>query len=269
MSEEISKNLSILEYLDIAEDFNKYLNKFALSASCETINDKIIALQKIIKSMQSASKRIADICNLGSRIIQKRKKSVLYIDTYPSKYDHAVIRNENPENSINIVDDLKINALTVDKFTDIPMSNIYYNETYKQFAININGYILRGNIGNIKQYNDEQTALCKYGINCKNLINKKQCTYYHDPEDFIQLKIPIDKNYCRNYTNGNFIYSKKISDENFRHVSNKETLTRDILDVKKYNFTQEIKTRESQVMHDLLLYLIMTQNNLNDNYKKW
>lgn len=266
---------SLREHLKHADDIHDYIDKFCIMLTSKQLEEKIINLQSSIKILQSISKRIADVSNIATRILNhkknnKRKDEKKFIDPYPTSEDHTTVRTLYSKESKQIIDDLYITIKIVDKASDIPISNVYYITELKQYAININGVILKGNLGDITHYKDKFTNRCEYGIKCKSFDKNIRCQYYHDPEDYIKngKEVPDIE---RNFTAGSWIYSRTKTPKTYfcRHIGSKSRLTYDLQTLKKVQYIEEISNREGQLIHDLLIYMILNSKGLLERYPHW
>ena len=261
-------------YLNLAEDINTSLEKNGCIMSSNKIEERILTIQAGIKNIQSIAKRMADISNMANQFLLHRNKKISdekCIDPYPTQNDHATMRIMYKDEKKNIVDDISLPVKTVENASDIPLSKIYYINSLKQYAINIEGVIIKGNIGNIMNYREKYTARCEYGIKCKNFSNKKPCEYYHEPEDYISVGIEVPDDNIRNYTTGSWIYSTNKNPHAYytRHIGSRDSLGYDLKMLNKIQYHEEIANREGQIIHDLLIYFILHESNYLEKYKHW
>jgi len=265
---------TLRSYLLLADQTQEFVYKFGAGLTPDQLKNKVITLQKSIKTLQAISKRLADVSNnINQLILYKKKKSSnisKYINPYPTENDHAVLRTLYPTECKSILPSINIPVCYVNNPIDIPIGHIYYIKSLKQYAINIFGIIIKGNLANIVKYQTKNSARCDYGIYCKSLIKNKECKYYHDPEDYVQLQIEVPE-VTRNYTIGSWIYSSNRNPKNYymRHVGSKNTLIYDLEMLKTIQYREEIANREGQLIHDLLIYLILHQQGLLERYKHW
>lgn len=262
---------SLEEYMKLADDAEDFIHKYAISANISTIDDKILQLQSSIKTLQAVAIRLANVSNVCTKIRKLRTKfdtPMNYVDPYPKSGDHTIIRTMFPKDTQEITKHTKLPVVRVETPEDIPVHPLYYVESMKQFAVSINGIILRGNIGNIEEYQSEKTARCEYGKECKCLTTG--CKYYHDPKDYIDKKIPIIHQ-LRNFTTGSFLYTRNLNSKTYyaRHIGSLNTLEIDIARLKKRQFREEINTRQDQLMHDLLILLILHSLGYLEDYPHW
>jgi hypothetical protein len=274
-------DMTLREYLTIADEAHDYIDKFGIALSVQKLEEKVNTLQTSIKNIQAVAKRMADVSNIITQnilhrpIVQASTKIQNVIDPYPSENDHAVLRVVYPiENaSRDIASGICIPVKTVDNLSQIPVSDVYYINSIKQYAVNIAGVIVKGGLANIVEYQTEKSARCEYGIDCKSFVKGKKCKYYHDPEDYVKLKLPVpdEKENTRNFTTGSYVYSKTRRPKTYftRHVGSKDTLIHDLNMLKTVQFREEVSNREGQLIHDLLIYLILHSKGLLERYPHW
>ena len=227
----------------------------------EKLEDIIKNIAVAIKSLQVVSKKLADVSNIAVNIHNRKKDKKLYniIDPYPGDYDSFILRTLYNKSCVNITKNIDLNVINVESINDIPVSNLYYIKNLEQFAINIDGVILRGNIGNITEKESNGSFICDYGKNCKNA----ECTFYHDPADK-----KVSKFQRRNFTVGSWIYSPNQKKKNgfCRHVGNYSSLDMDIANLKKMQYNNEIQNREHQTIHDILIYMCLVKKGMVGKY---
>jgi len=214
------------------------------------------------------------------------EKDKIDINIYPSNKDFTTLFNKYSNIKYNITDDkynLQIPVKIIDHIDDIPINYIYYIKDIKQFGFNINGLTITGNIGSIDT-NKNNLTICKYGIKCKNINNKKICNYYHNPNDILELyekniinneikELLLSKNIF-NFTNGGWIYNGNIlnnKNKNMRHIGGRQTIHYD-LEVIKNNielYQDEIEKRKSQSVHDILILAYLLNNQFMSDYVNW
>jgi len=265
---------TLREYLAMADESHDYVDKFGVAIPVDKINERVTQLHIAIKNMQSVAKRLADVANVINQLaLQKKttKSMSSAVDPYPTENDHAVLRTTEPETHRTILDKIKIPVKTVNELKEIPVNHIYYVKELKQYAINVAGTVIKGNLGNIVNYQTECTARCEYGVKCKSFDRGEPCKYYHDPEDFIARGKEVPDR-VRNYTAGSWIYTKnKRSKKTYfaRHVGNRETMLYDLAMLRRLQYREEIANREGQLIHDLLTYMILHSKGMLERYPHW
>ena len=264
---------TLRDYLSHADDIHEYILKFSVCLKPEQLESKLVELQASIKTIQSISKRIADIANLvNHELLYRKQNSSKHINPYPTSNDHVVMRYTDPPDmdKKTVVGDIVLPIKTVETEIQIPVSHVYYISSLKQYAINIAGVIVKGNLGNIVEYQTNHSSNCEYGIKCKSFNKDQPCNYYHPPEDYLKLgkEIPDIK---RNFTVGSWLYSRNYNPRAYfvRHIGSADTIIHDLEKIKKIQYREEIITREGQLMHDVLAYMILHNHGLLEKYQHW
>jgi hypothetical protein len=264
---------TLREYLEMANSIHAHIDQFILIIKPDELEEKISTLHKGIKTIQSIAKRMADVSNICNHHLLRKKKSGYipkYVDPYPKSTDYGVLNMQFPRAHTTILPEIKIPVKIVKQPHEVPPISLYYISSLRQYAININGILIKGNIANIKPPGNPLTTKCQYGINCKSFIKKQECKYYHDPEDYIKMGLsPPDR--VRNFTPGSWIYSRTLTPKTYfcRHTGSYDTLEIDIRNLRKVQYQDEISNREYQLIHDLLIYLTLCSKGLVPKYAKW
>lgn len=266
---------TLREYLNHADTTYNFLDKYFIAMSNEQIEEKITELQANIKTIQAVCYQIATVSNVAVRALKNRNKITkkpinVKIDPYPNSYDVGLLRSLNPVEHKEVADDINIPVKTVETIAEIPCSSLYYVNELKQFAINVEGIVIKGNLGNIVNYQQENSVKCEYGPDCNSFVKNIKCSYYHDPEDYIKHNLPVS-DCTKNFTSGSWIYSKKKTTKSYfaRHIGSKDRIIHDLKTIKRTQFRDEIANRESQLMHDLLIYFILNSSTLLERYIPW
>jgi hypothetical protein len=269
---------TLREYLQQADDLHEYLEKYCIALTAEQIEEKIIELQTSIKSLQTVAYQLANISNIANRVVlrkRKAKKSItdkksVYVDPYPKYTDVGTLRTLYPVENKELIKGVQIPVKIIESVKEIPVSHLYYVRNINQYALNVEGIIIRGDLCNIVDYQSERSAKCEYGINCKCFTNKTTCPYYHDPDDFIYHGLEVEQQ-SRNFTVGSWIYSKKKTPKTYfaRHLGSKDRLIYDLNTLKRVQYKEEISNREGQLIHDLLIYMILNARGLLERYPKF
>ena len=274
---------SLRRFFQQADAVHEYLEKFCTALSADQIELKVIELQASIKALQAVSCQLANISNIANRVVLRKRRTKRatmaevvqnsvrkYIDPYPLDNDVGTLRSLNPIESKELFKKISVPVCIVETAKEIPITHLYYINELKQFAFNIEGIVIRGNLGNIVDYQTENSAECEYGINCKSFTNGVDCPYYHDPSNFIHYKLPVpDK--IRNFTIGSWIYSKKKTPKTYftRHIGSKDRMLYDLNTLKSVQYREEISNREGQLVHDLLIYMTLNAKGLLERYPHW
>ncbi len=253
-------------YLDETNRFHKKMRNGNILLDPQEIKRMLNRIAFNIRQIQSISHRMAHIYNVSQRQMSsvshhiKNEIKQLKYETYPKPNDWRHLQKAT-QSKIKVAPGVNINAEVVETLDDIPDTPVYWVNSLKQFALSINGTILRGNIGNIYEKHTStgmhNIKKCRTGCSAKS---KKPCKYFHDPLDQ-KNRDPI-----RNFTNSSWLFTtspKNTKNTNLRHVGSRNTLHNDLY-LMKYdkNASSEIDTRFYQTMHDLLVILSMDQYNL-------
>lgn len=202
------------------------------------------------------NEQVNDISCLLSNLLNKRVSKYNYqMNVYRKLLNNAENNlNENIEvMKKNLADNdktfkqikgkLGINAKIVYDIKSVKETPIYYVASLDQFAININGILYRGNVGNIleNELSNNKIQNCKFQNKC---IKKSDCHFYHDPIIFNGSRDV--KNF--HYTSWN--YGKGKYNRRYGGLS---TIEADL-----YNISKEEKNQsKDQLIHDLLLTQIL------------
>lgn len=184
------------------------------------------------------------------------------------------IKNDVKIKYKNVTNVDKYNNYSFTKFAVIDISEkdldlienapIYYINETQQYCIKINNNIIKGNIANIFNKNDNskqditKVTKCK-NTNCSGIFYNKMCKFYHEGEN-------------RNFTNyswnhisknklgkcslqNNILKFKKYDLDNTRFIGSLDTLVEDL----PFSSNDEKKLRSGQLMHDILLYMILSE----------
>ena len=256
------------------------------------IKKYLIELNNILNQVQIVSAKTLNIYNIckNTYMIPTLIHSLkLNNDTNNSDQIFKQFPNDNSANTIykQLTHDIPIYVKIVDNIKDIPFTPLYWVNQTNQFAININGVILRGSVGNIydKTYIQSnkiinQVVICKKNNLCQNVLNNEICKFYHDPEDLLKLvnlnKMSIElfnkyKTLNRNYLNTDWIYTNRYNNS-MRHFGSRNTLNYECDMIKFNNITNNqkksndilndipsIKNFKQQCMHDILVIMGLNQ----------
>jgi len=270
---------TLRSFLQQADDVHEYLEKYCVALSADQIEAKVIELQSAIKTLQTVAYQLANVSNIANRVVIKKRRTKRAtmaevvkgaVDPYPEENDVGSLRSLNPVESKELIKGVSIPVKIVKTTKEIPHTSLYYVEELKQFALNVEGVVIRGNLGNIVDYQTECSAECEYGVNCKSFKNGTECPYYHDPLDYKANGVPIPDR-TRNFTVGSWVYSKKKTPKTYftRHLGSKDRMIYDLNTLKRVQYREEISNREGQLIHDLLIYMILNARGLLERYPHW
>lgn len=115
----------------------------------------------------------------------------------------------------------QIRCVQIERMSDIPMTPIYYVAEIDQFAVNLNGFIIRGHIGDVKRHGPRMQD-CPNGSQCTKLKAGEQCGFWHDVDTLVDSPQCVKKWYTilRRYYNP--VYIMKGRAEILREVASME-----------------------------------------------
>jgi len=254
-----------------------------LHVSFDSLNDHICyprtkniinELRDIMLCFQGVNSKISNIYNICNN------KHIITRGAY-KRTDAKCITNKdwnynNTNKTINkpLTHDININVKIVSDINEIPNTPIYWVSNINQFAFQINGVILRGNIGNIydkTKHNKTQLVICKYGNKCQTLFSNNICKFYHDPYDLLKLleskKISKElfNHYAsmyRNFINTSWLYTDSwYKNDTMRPFGSRNLLRYSFDALKLYNANNKrvVENFKHQCMHDILVLMGMNQ----------
>ena len=282
---EVKMDKTIREYLNEADNIQNKLDKLSISLKPEELENMLNKLHLGIKNIQAVAKHMANISNTVNqvRLYKQSGNDKIFnlvnfdnknesnfnekIKVFPTQNDHVTLRLNEPAEYQMICDDIKIPVKTVKTIHQIPITYLYYVEDIKKYVININGINIKGNLCDIGKYGDENTTPCIYGDKCIKLTNNT-CKWYHTPEEYSKHNIQPRTRY---FTPGSWLYNKNKNKSKYytRNVGGLSTIKNDIQLLKKNEYTNELINRQDQLMHDVLIYIILTSKGLMPEYPTW
>jgi len=239
---------------------NKTIQKIILVKDSLNIVLNNYILKKINKTQiykLNDNNNIKNNSKLTPKNTTKNNKNISKDSIKPNiNINYKNITNDIRYNNINFVKFPVIN-ISIDNLDIIENTPIYCINETQQYCIKINNNLIMGNIGNIysKKNDAEKINKCKY-TDCNNKFYEKECRYYHN-------------NINRNFTNYSWNHINKNKDgkldiknhiikydeDNSRFIGSLNTLMEDL----PYSSTNEKDLRNSQLMHDILLFMILSE----------
>jgi hypothetical protein len=256
------QDLKISEILNEAEEIHKKftsLQKFNI----ENVKKSILYLQSQIKFLQAICRRMADISNMGTQQINLINKIIMTenklnaIDPQPNGHTHAFYKNQITGEKKELIKNVSIAVKPIQTEHFIGYNELYYDMTRKEYIININGYNVRGNFCRIEKHPKKNYRKCKDGPKCKDI---KNCQWWHSQDERLENNINAE-NY-RSLSNGSWLYSSLDKHDFNRHIGGLDTIENDISTMSKKQYEEEVEIREAQLMHDILVFLILTNNGM-------
>ena len=286
-------NLTLKQLIDKSDEIHLQFDNLEFDERSKLIKE-LHLLSNQLHSVLFKVSNIYNICNNKQKSITKNyiKKDELKDEL--NKDDWKCISRATPNK--NLTDCIKINVKIVKDISEVPNTSLYWVENINQFAMQLNGVIFRGSVGNIynlahpashsaqhsyqptsqptSQQLAKQTSICKYGNSCINILNGKPCNFYHDPLELISLlkteKIKTETynlytSKQRNFINTSWIYTEfphKETNKNMRHFGSKDILNHDFELMQLKSNVNEILNYRHQCIHDILVIMGLNQYGL-------
>lgn len=222
--------------------------------------------------------------NVMLKLLNTVSQQIQLIKLKLNKYKQQDIVTMSYTDKLTIAEELipknKKNIICVENIIDIPQTPLYWVNSTKQYAINLGGMILRGNIGKIynkniilKNNNLSNIIYCNKGKNCPNILKEQYCKFYHDPLELLELKNNCEiseKFYCqqiapKNFTNTSWIYTdypEKSNNLYMRTFGSGDTLAHYIKLAKLTGDPINKSNYSDQTIHDILVLYALHLNGL-------
>lgn len=243
---------------DILADGIRFYNKMQthfISMSAEEIKQSIEVMQNNIREMQAISYKLAKISNVATNALKLRNSRVTQlIQCYPTDYTVESVIYDKQE-KLPVEKGVYIPMKIVNDVADIPTSSLYYVRNIKQYAVNINGINVVGDLCNVSNTVDKSVKC--HIVDC----NVVDCRYYHTPEQCKLANTPLE---TRNLPIGSWVHNSKKG----RHCGSRSTLHKDLHELTNTSYTWELDNREAQLIHDILIYQILKEKNMLSKYNK-
>lgn len=281
-------DLTLRQYMNKADVIHdNIINKTQFLSSSKTKN-QLYELESFIKHIQTISHRIAQIYNICKQkhsdgFVIHRNLSLKSVEVFPDAKNWSALSRNPAEDAKMIAPKIYVNVKIVEIPDEIPNTPLYWIRSLNQFAVHVNGILLRGNIGNINVKSPKsgdsgsQVKKCKNENKCPYLLSGKKCYYYHDIQNVLQLfksggiSEEIYQMYLglyRSYSNTSWIYTNDVikpNNKTMRFVGNRNTLNGD-LNMSKYRENGWVEEYTSQAFHDFLVVLSINQHGLLNDY---
>lgn len=281
--------LSLAQIIERVDEIHSHIHKHHDESNHSVICDNISEISHISKCLSSVLMKVDNIYHICDNTYNTKRQTYKNRDKeFNTNKTDWVHLNKNIKPNTNLTPTIPIKIKNVKTLDEIPNMPIYWVQNINQFAMQINGIIFRGNIGNIynknhikKNKNVHQTVICTNGNNCKILLNNQICKFYHDPVDLLILlnKNIIDselfnkyKKLPRNFINTSWIYTEMPPNNNnnsMRHFGSRDTLKYDFELMQLNNSKQcnaQISNYNHQCMHDILVIIGLNQFGLLKEY---
>ena len=270
-----SINFELTQILDEINTINFEINKTGSIDDINTLYRKIKIIDADIKKFNKTLDLINIVRNdvniiLNNQILKRSNKIIKSTAKKKQISSNKINTNMNIEYK-NITNNEKyknseyakcpvitISESDIDTIINTP---IFYIKETEEYCIKINNKIIKGNIGNIisdKDPNKEKTNVCTKS-NCNGMYYNTNCKFLHKNEvrNFPNYSWKyIDKNKIGKLSmKGNSTNIYNNDNENSRHIGSLHSLSDDLL----LSNVNEKKLRNNQLMHDILLYQILSQ----------
>ena len=275
-------DLTLKQIIDRTDEIHRQVDRLDNSSNIYELIKDLDLMFRQLKSVGSKVSNIYNICNNKHKTITREYKKEE--KTKPDENWTCINRQINSYTTHgNLTKNIKINVKIISDIGEIPNMPLYWVSNINQFAIQLNGVIFRGNIGNIYNSNDikmdtklenNQIVICKYGSNCKNIADGKICKFFHDPLDLLQLVnagkmtaelYNIYKEKIRNFVNTSWIYTEfpnNYNNSSMRHFGSRNVLHHELDLMKLNNNYKEIDNFRHQCIHDILVVMGLNQYGL-------
>lgn len=254
---EINKNIVVSNSLN---DINILYNKL------KVYDDDLQKINKTVKIISSLKDNLKMVFN--NHILKKsnkvKKTSILKKnkhETSPDKSQFISYKNLTNTDKFKDLDCVKFPVINISykELDSVINTPIYFITETNEYCLKVNNNLIKGNIGNIIDNNEDKdkTHYCKR-TNCNGFHFNKKCKFLHLNE------VKNFPNYSWKYINKNKMGKScinknrlmvNIDNENTRHIGSLDSLNEDLV----LSSNDEKKLRNSQLMHDILLYQILTK----------
>ena len=211
-----------------------------------------------LSSITGILKHLADTKRRFKSNIEKIDSGIYIFDKiYRSIYTKSKSGDSTHGGMVSkqVVPNLYTHVIEVETLDAVPDTPLCYITSLDQFAIKINGAVLRGNIGKIVDDKGKQVEECMI-----EKCSSQLCSRWHDPYKYKDgYYYNIEDNYCkkevRNYSNRSWMYSPKKHAKATRHIGDRTRFDQDIykIDHKERNLLV------GQTMHDILTCVLISK----------
>ncbi len=244
--------MSVNDILQSGLNFYSKMQTHFLCMSEDEITSSLETIQNNIREMQAVCYKLAKISNVATnalRVRNKRVKSV--VDCYPTDYTvESVIYKKQEKLPVEI--DINIPIKIVNEISDVPVSYLYYVRSTSEYAVNINGLNITGDLCVISN-KKENSVVCNKA-NC----NVVDCSYYHTRQQCSEVHSA--------YTPRNLPIGSYVHGSIGRKCGSRLTLLKDISEMSNLDYHLELSNREPQLLHDILIYQILHEKSLIKKY---
>jgi hypothetical protein len=262
---------------EILLDMENINRNILISNNIENINILYNKLKKYENDLHKINNTIQIITSLknnlklvfNNTILKKANKNNILkkikIEEELDKTQSISYRNITNNEKFKDLDCSKIPVIniSINNIDSVINTPIYFINETKEYCFKINNNLIIGNIGNIIDETDKKKEKIKFCKNkaCNGVYFNKECNFLHANE------VKNFPNYSWKYINKNKMgkfnvtetsnnkLTSKYDNENTRHIGSLESLHEDIV----LSDINEKKLRNKQLMHDILLYQILSK----------
>ena len=264
---------------DILLDMKDINKNILISNNIENINRLYKKLKNYESDLHKINNTIQIISSLNNNLklifnnnILKKSNKKMNISNYlknsekePDKTHYISYRNITNNEKFKDLDCSKIPVINISikNIDSVLNTPIYFINETKEYCFKINNNLIMGNIGNIINDNDKKKEKIKFCKNaeCNGSFFNKECKFLHPNE------VKNFPNYSWKYINKNKMGKfnvigtpnnklvSKYDNENTRHIGSLDSLNEDLV----LSDINEKKLRNKQLMHDILLYQILSK----------
>lgn len=252
-----NKNMSIENLENIINLFDKYDNQIKnIYNMIESINSIKDHLKLLYTNKITHIKKNKD-SNKDSNIDKNKGNDD---NLYEYKIDLINITN-NEKYKTKKYCKCPVIIISEDSISNIINTPIYLIKETNEYCIKVNNKLLKGNIGNISNdKKQKKIKKCKRIYCDKKYFSKIDCKFYHQGKDIRNFPKYSWAPILKNKLGKNKILNKNIITENYdlentRFIGSLDTLVEDL----SLSNIYEKELRNSQLMHDLLLYQVLDQ----------
>jgi hypothetical protein len=285
-------DLTLKQIIEKTDDIHYQVDRLNSAINYTQTKNYLLDLKNMLSQVHIVGLKLLNVYN----ICNNKQKTITHTYSHKEEIPKSLTNDWTYLNrkvtletiSKKLTYDIPVNVKIVKNIEEIPNTPLYWVDDINQYAIHVNGVLLRGNIGNIYNKNHikenkivHQIAICKHKNTCRNILNSEICKFYHDPMELIQLvkckKMDIDtfnkyKNLHRNFLNTSWIYTEMPRNNGnnlMRHFGSRNTLKHefDLMKINNESVNDSyIDDFRQHCMHDLLVIMGLNQYGLLKEY---
>lgn len=242
MNDTMDELLNELEKLSLIMDVNPFCNKTE-----HMLRHYVLQYNNYKLSLSKNKFKLNSLINRYNIKNKERKINLIVNDSHKVSNITSRAINQVDNISTKLKKVFSTDVIEVDDVKDVPNTPLYFIKSKSVYALKLNDRIIYGNIGNIIENNKNIKRMSKCNNSeCSNSL----CKFYHDINNKHHDK---EEFFVRNYHSNNWRYDNECKFHKVRRIGSKKNLVNDLL----YSDKNEKSMRQSQLMHDILLYIIL------------